>query len=322
MRIVFMGTPEFACRPMQYLCQSDHELLAVVTGVDKKSGRGKKVQATPVCDTACQVDIPVIKAASLKSDELYAQLEALKADLFVVIAFRILPQRLINLPKLGAINIHASLLPKYRGAAPINWALINGERETGLTSFYLKKSVDTGDIIHQQKITIHDGENFDSLYDRLSEISGPFLLETLEKIEQAVPPTHQDESEASPAPKLSPFDGMIDFGMPAAQVVNFVRGLSTRPAAYTFFRGHKLKVYRASLVHDIEPDRYGDVTRPGTLVPDKKRLLVTTADRPVELAEVVPEGKKPMDGRSFINGQQPKAGEVFGEIESGAKEKT
>ncbi len=316
-----MGTPEFACRPMQRLCQSNHELLAVVTGVDKQSGRGKKIQATPVCDSACEVDIPVIKAANLKSDELYEQLKALDADLFIVIAFRILPKKLIDLPQLGAINIHASLLPKYRGAAPINWALINGEKETGLTSFYLKKSVDTGDIIHQEKLTINDGENFDSLYNRLSEISGGFLLKTLEMIEQGTTPTHQDESAASPAPKLSPFDGMIDFGLPSVRIVDFVRGLSTQPGAYTFFRGRKLKIYKAIQALDIELDSSIETMRPGTLVSDKKRLLVSVADGLVELTEVVPEGKKPMDGRSFINGQQPKAGEIFGEIEKGAKEK-
>ena len=321
MRIVFMGTPEFACRPMEALCRSDHEVLAIVTGIDKQSGRGKKMQATPVCDAACDFNLPIIKAAGLKGTELYDQLKRLKADLFVVVAFRILPKRLIELARLGAINIHASLLPKYRGAAPINWALINGEKETGLTSFYLKTSIDTGDIIHQQKLTINDGENFDSLYHRLSELSGPFLLRTLELIEQGAKPIRQDESAATPAPKLTPFDGLIDFGLPADRVVDFVRGLSTRPGAYTFFRGKKLKVHAAGTPDGIPDIGRDQQVRPGTIIRSKKRLLVYAADRVVELLKVVPEGKKEMDGSAFVNGFRPEESEIMGEIETGAKEK-
>ena len=213
MKILFMGTPDFAVPALKALIASNHELVAVVTGVDKKSGRGKTLKPTPVAEAAASYNIPTIKAASLKSSDLHERLQQLQADLFVVIAFRILPKDLFTLPRLGSINIHGSLLPKYRGAAPINWALINGETETGLSAFFLKQQVDTGDVINQHKITIDKHENFDQLYLRLSELAAPFLLETLTMIEQnKITPLPQNDNLASQAPKLTPFDGFIDFG--------------------------------------------------------------------------------------------------------------
>ena len=323
-----MGTPEFACQPLGQLCQSRHEVVAVVTGADKPSGRGRKTQATPVCQAAYCANLNIIKAARLKDQTLLDQLEALKPDLIVVIAFRILPQKLIDLPRLGAINIHASILPKYRGAAPINWALINGEKETGLTSFFLKKKVDTGDVILQEAIPIEDSDDFDSLHDRLCEKAGPFLLKTLDIIENGdVPLIIQDGSLATPAPKITPFDAMIDFGFPAAQVVNFVRGLSSRPGAFTHFRGSKLKILKVVAADEETPAAPSDdadapqTARPGTIIRARKKLLVACAGSALELLQVVPEGKKAMDGPSFINGFKPQVGEILGETTLGEKEK-
>jgi methionyl-tRNA formyltransferase len=303
-----MGTPEFAGRPLTALCHSEHEVLAVVTGPDKPSGRGRKFVPT-VCKTEAQRQgVRVFAPALLSDEQLYRDLEALAPDLFVVIAFRILPRRLFELPRLGSINIHASLLPKYRGAAPIHWALINGEAETGLTSFFLKRKVDTGDIIHRQILPIDPDDTYDSLSERLSEAAGGFLLDTLTIIESGrKAPQPQDEAEATPAPKLGPVDALIDFGLPAENVRNFVRGLATRPGAYTFYRGKRLKIFGCEVAS--EAGLAG--AHPGTLHVDSDRLLVACGREAVALRRLVPEGRKEMDGKSFINGFKPRSGELF-----------
>jgi methionyl-tRNA formyltransferase len=309
-----MGTPEFARQPFAFLCQSRHEMVAIVTGRDKPIGRGHRLLPTACHQEADSRHIRVFTPRSLKDEQLYQDLKALDPDIFVVVAFRILPERLFMLPRYGSINVHASLLPKYRGAAPIHWALINGEKETGLTSFFLRPTVDTGDIIHQQRIPIYDNDNYDSLSARLSAASGPFLLATLDMIEGGrMTPIPQNDAEATPAPKLTPFDGLIDWGLPAENVRNFVRGLATKPGAYTYFRGGKVKVYECAL----SPQDDVPGTRPGTILPSRNRLLVSCGRSAVEVLRLVPEGKKEMDGRSFVNGFKPESGELFGEITQG-----
>lgn len=311
MKIVFMGTPDFACPPLRAIYESDHVVVAVVTGPDKPSGRGKKVMPTPVATLAEEKGSKTLKPESLKDDQLLEDLKALEADLFVVVAFRILPKKLFTLPRLGSINIHGSLLPKYRGAAPINWALINGEKETGLSAFYLKSKVDTGDIILREKTVIENNENFDSLYNRMSVMAGDFLLKTLDLIENnQAHPLQQNESKASAAPKISPFDALIDFGFPAINVNNFVRGLSTKPGAYTFFRNNKLKILESKPA-ELDIDKQ---TRPGTIIQNRKKLIVACANSALEITKVVPQGKKAMDGISFINGFKPEIGEIIGEV--------
>jgi len=318
MKIIYMGTPGFACKPLMALHESDHEVQVVVTGQAKRRGRRGEDCPTDVCCTAHDLNLSVLTPKSLKSRKLHDQLAELHPDLFVVIAFRILPESLFSLPRYGAINIHGSLLPKYRGAAPVNWALINGEKETGLTSFFLNRQVDTGNVILQESTPIYDKDNFDSLYDRLSEMSGSFLLKTLELIEQPdFVPQAQLDAEATPAPKISPFDAMIDFGFPADRVRDFIRGLSTRPGAYSLFRGRKLKV----LAGEVDGAAAPADLRPGTIITDKRRLLVQCSRSVIELLEVLPEGKKLMDGRSFINGLRPQPGELIGKITNGGKEK-
>jgi methionyl-tRNA formyltransferase len=310
MKIVFMGTPDFARRPLGYLYKNTrHEIVAVVTGPDKKAGRGRKVTPTPVKKEADEFAIPVLTPASLKDEAFIERIRAYNADLFVVVAFRILPEKLFSIPKFGSINLHGSLLPKYRGAAPINWALINGEKETGLTTFFLKKKVDTGNIIYQEKIDIGDEENFDELYERMSNLAGPVIDKTLDLIESGkANPISQDSSLAIPAPKISPFDCMIDWGFPSANVVNFIRGLSTKPGAFTFFRNKNLKIFKAKNA-DIDMT---EKIRPGQIINDKKRLLVAVANGAVEILDLLPEGKKRMTGEQFINGYHPKE-EILGE---------
>ncbi len=318
MRLVYMGTPEFARVPLVTLLASRHQVLAVVTGADKQVGRGRKLLPTPVKQEAASHGLTVFSPPSLKSEDLYRSLGDLQADKFLVVAFRILPERLFTLPRLGSINIHGSLLPRYRGAAPINWALINGETETGLSAFFLKREVDTGDVILQRQTAIGPDDDFDSLYARLAGIAGPFLLDTLELIEsgsyQAIP---QDDRLASNAPKITPFNAIIDFGFPADKVRNFVRGLSSRPGACTTFRGKRVKVLQCS-VASIKGD---PAARPGSVLPERKRLLVQCAHSVIELQRIVPEGRGEMDGVSFMNGFRLQPGEVFGEVFQGVKEK-
>lgn len=308
MKIVFMGTPGFAAAILASLIDSDHEILTVVTGPDKPVGRKRVPTPTEVRLLAERHGLPVLTPDSLKDDDLHRQLETLDADLFVVAAFRILPKKLFELPRLGSINIHASLLPKYRGAAPINWAIINGEKETGLTSFFLKKKVDTGDMILQRRTAIATTDTYDSLHQKLAEMAGEFTLKTLDIIASGpVEPTPQTDTGASPAPKIKPADAAIDFDQPADKVAAFIRGMATKPGAYTFFRDQKLKVYMA--VASDEPG--SSDAAPGTIVPHKKKLLAQGDNSVVELTRVVPAGKKEMDGVSFINGFRPQAGESF-----------
>ncbi len=313
-----MGTPEFACKPLLALHESKHEIVTVVTGRDKRRGRRGEPCATDVCCAATELGLPVLTPKSLRSKKLYQELRDCEPDLIVVVAFRILPEQLFSLPRFGAVNIHASLLPKYRGAAPINWALINGERETGLTSFFLNAKVDTGSVILKEKLAIGEDETCDSLRDRLSEMSGPFLLRTIDLIEQeGFTPTLQDESLATPAPKIRPFDALIDFGLPAARVRDFVRGLSTTPGAYTWFRGKKIKI----LVCRETETSVAATTRPGSVIPVGGQLVIRCADSAVEVLSLVTEGKNAIDVRSFVNGFRPQATEIFGEPAQGIKEK-
>lgn len=298
-----MGTPEFARRPLEYLYHSArHEIVAVVTGPDKPAGRGRRMISTAVKQTAEGLNLPVLTPQSLKDNKFIEEIKSVGADIFVVVAFRILPEKLFTIPPYGSINLHGSLLPKYRGAAPINWAIINGEKETGLTTFFLKKMVDTGNIIYQEKIAIGEDETYDELYIRMAELAGPVIEKTLDLIQAGkAEPVEQDEGLATPAPKLTPFDGLIDWGFPAENVVNFIRGLSTVPGAYTTFRGKKLKIFKARKV-DIDT---GAKSRPGQVLDDKRKLLVAVSGGVVEILDLLPEGKKRMTGEQFIRGYHP-----------------
>jgi len=310
MKIIFMGTPEFARLPLEYIHKSPrHEIVAVVTGRDKPSGRGRRLSPTPVRARAEELGLPVLTPKSLKNPDFHEEIKKYDAELYVVVAFRILPQELFTIPPKGSINLHGSLLPKYRGAAPINWALINGEKETGLTTFFLREKVDTGNIIHQEKIEILPEETFDELYLRMAEKAGPVIEKTLDMIEaEDFEEKTQDNSKATPAPKLSPFDAMIDWGFPSRNVVNFIRGTSSVPGAYTTFKGKRLKVLRARETDFIRTREMN----PGQIIENKNRLLVTTSDGAVELTEVQPEGKGRMPGEAFLRGYRPDSSIILG----------
>ncbi|MFH1372485.1 MAG: methionyl-tRNA formyltransferase [bacterium] len=316
MKIIFMGTPKFARQSLVCLNGSRHDVVAVVTGPDQRSRRGGQMIPTPVGREAQELGLEIYKPASLKEEEFCTKLSNYAADLIVVVAFKILPEKLFSLPARGSINIHTSLLPRYRGAAPINWALINGEKETGLSSFFLKRKVDTGDIILQEKVTITENDTFDTLSARLSELAGPFLLRTLDLVENPGPrrPRSQEDDQATPAPRIQPFDAMIDFGMPASRVCNFVRGLSSTPGAYTFFRGNRIKILACRQHSGATPIPGERHLRPGTILDDRRRFLVQCADLCVEVVSVLPQGKKLISGRDFLNGITPLPGECLGEI--------
>lgn len=241
MRIVFMGTPEFAVTTLKTLLDNNYEIAAVVTAPDKPAGRGKKLQASEVKKFALERNLPVLQPEKLKNPDFLAQLKALNADLQVVVAFRMLPEVVWSMPPKGTINLHASLLPQYRGAAPINWAVINGEKESGVTTFFISKDIDTGEIIYQETVPIGPDQTAGELHDKLMETGAGLLLKTVKDIENgSCPHTRQSELTDSvalkPAPKIFKEDCKIDWNKPGKDIHNFIRGLSPYPTAWTEIR--------------------------------------------------------------------------------------
>lgn len=297
MKIVFMGTPDFAIPSLKAIYQSKHDLIAVVTTPDKERGRGQKVTFTPVKQFAVENNIPVFQPEKLKgNDEFVNQMKELQPDLFVVVAFRILPKEIFEIPKYGSFNLHASLLPKYRGAAPIQWAIIKGETETGLTTFKLAEKVDTGNIYLQVKVPVYPEDNFGTLHDRLSELGADVVLKTISLIEsgnyQLLP---QDDSLASPAPKITKEICKIDWNKPAEEIHNLVRGLSPYPAAFFVYNEKVIKVYRTEVVKDMH-------LKPSEFHQTKKELIVGCGKDAVKILEIQQEGKKRMSIEEFLRG--------------------
>ncbi|MBC2745110.1 MAG: methionyl-tRNA formyltransferase, partial [Desulfosarcina sp.] len=249
-KIVFMGTPDFAVPPLQALHDSGHEVLAVVTQPDRPKGRGRKLTPPPVKKTAMEYGYPVLQPKTVQADEFHEQMTHLAPDLYVVVAFgQILPQPLLDIPNRGAINVHASLLPRYRGAAPIQWAIINGDRETGVTTMMMDKGMDTGDILLMEKTAIGPGETAADLHDRLSDMGALTLIRTLEKLQNGtLNRTPQDHKKATYAPMLKKKDGEIDWSMPAEQIECLIRGMTPWPGAFTFSDGMRLKIFKASVL--------------------------------------------------------------------------
>jgi methionyl-tRNA formyltransferase len=311
MNIIYMGTPRFACPPLSALANSRHSIRAVVTGRDKPSGRGRTVRPGPVKQLAGTLGLPTLQPARLKDQAFLNSIEAYAPDLIVVVAFRILPQKLLDIPSKGAINIHGSLLPRYRGAAPITHALLNGDTETGLTSFYLTRKIDGGDIIARKNVAIAPDESYSTLYDRLSELAGPFLLESLDLIEKPdFSPQSQDDSEATPAPKISSEDGLIDWTKDDRTVHNQIRAYADTPGAYSFLQEKKIKILGS---HRIESNTIPALP-PGTIHVERRHLYAGTGNLPLELIRLQPEGKKIMDAASFLNGYRVKDGNKFSSV--------
>ena len=243
-----MGNPSFALPSLERLFKDNHKILAVVTNPDKPAGRGRELRSSPVKSLAQSLGLTIFQPLKLSDEGLVETLLNLRPELFAIVAFRILPRGLLSIPSLGSVNLHASLLPKYRGAAPINWAIMNGESVTGVTTFFLKPRVDTGDILKQREWPIAAGTTFGELYDQLSVIGAELLSETVEVISYGkAEAMAQSDELASLAPKITTDFCRIDFGKPCKKVVDLVRGLSPRPGAFTFFRGKKVKILRATI---------------------------------------------------------------------------
>ena len=291
-----MGSPDFAVPSLEKLHESGHEIAAVVSNIDKRRGRGGKKTPTPVKARALELKLPVIEVDDLGEEWFEKELENLNPDLFVVVAFRILPKDLLSIPRRGSINLHASLLPKYRGAAPIHRAVMNGEKRTGCTIFFLDEAVDTGLIITQKETPIGENETTGDLYERLKRMGANLLVDTVDRIESGNYTTRkQDDSRATPAPKLFTDDCKVDFNRPAREVHNKIRGLSPFPTAWAELDDLKFNMYRS----EIGPDKE---LKPGQLRMEGDRLLVGCSDGTVVLKEVQIEGKRRMSGKDFMNG--------------------
>jgi methionyl-tRNA formyltransferase len=310
MRIVFMGTPDFGIPSLEKLVNSKHEVVGVVTGLDKPRGRGLLLSESPVKKFSKEHNLKVFTPENLKSDDFFYSLKELTPDLSVVVAFRILPERIFSLPVLGTINLHASLLPKYRGAAPINWVLINGETKTGLTTFYIQKKVDTGDLLLQKEIDILPEEDFGELHERMANLGADLLLQTLDLIEKGdAKPVKQDHGQATPAPKITREHCEIEWSKQAIQIKNQIRGLSPIPAAFTLYKGRILKIYKAEVIGEtFYSNGFGEVVESDS----KEKIWVKTKKGILNILELQPEGKRKMSAEEFVRGYRIKVGEKLG----------
>lgn len=296
MKIIFFGSPEFALPALQVLNDSEHEVIAVVTSPDKQRGRGMQVSHSPVKDFAMENGIPVIQPKDLADGDFIEHLIDLDADLFVVVAFKILPKEVFDIPAYGAFNLHASLLPNYRGAAPIQWALINGEEETGITTFFLNEKVDTGNVILQKRIIIREDDDYGSLHDVMSVMGAELILKTVTLIDYGNVFVHEQEPEfASPAPKITKEICRIDWKNPALQIHNLVRGLSPAPAAFFIHNNKTIKVYKTKVIGS-EKLGVGDIKE------TKHEIFIGTGDGVLQIMELQMEAGKRMAADEFLRG--------------------
>ncbi|WP_224017430.1 methionyl-tRNA formyltransferase [Ferruginibacter albus] len=301
-RLIFMGTPEFAVASLDALVKAGMNIVGVVTAPDKPAGRGMHLQQSAVKKYAVENGLNVLQPEKLKSPEFLEQLKTLNADLQIVVAFRMLPEVVWNMPPMGTINVHGSLLPQYRGAAPINWAIINGEKETGVTTFKLKHEIDTGDILLQEKIIIRADETAGELHDEMKEVGAQLLVKTVEGIaNSSIKEISQENTQYSikHAPKLFTDTCKIDWTKPVDEVYNLIRGLSPYPAAFTHLDGKLLKIYKANkekTTPSIEPGKYR--------IDNKTSFQFAAADGYINITELQLEGKKKMNVDDFLRGHR------------------
>jgi methionyl-tRNA formyltransferase len=298
-KIVFMGTPEFAVASLNILIENNFDVVGVVTATDKLGGRGnKQLIESAVKQYAVQKNIPILQPEKLKNPEFVEILRGWQADLFVVVAFRMLPEMIWTMPRLGTMNLHGSLLPRYRGAAPINWAVINGEKETGVTTFFLKHEIDTGDVLLTDRFSIGEDETAGEVHDKMMQIGAETLLKSVVMVEKGdyiLKP--QEDIEATHAPKIFTETCQINFNQTTEKAHDFIRGLSPYPTAWTTLDGLKLKVYKSQ--KEIINPQY----LTGKFVSDNKNYVkIATEDGFIHLLDVQLEGRKRMDIKSFLNG--------------------
>lgn len=306
LKIVFFGTPEFAVESLDALMRNGFNVAAVVTMPDKTAGRGHKLYQSDVKRYAVEKGLPVLQPEKLKSPEFLDQLRGIDADLFIVIAFRMMPREVWQMPRLGTFNLHASLLPKYRGAAPINRAVMNGETETGVTTFFLKHEIDTGDMIMQRKIDILPEDNVGDVHDRLMHLGAEMVVQTVNSILDGTLTTiPQPEGEFTPAPKIFKEDCRIDWSRKSMEIHNHVRGLSPYPAAWTIIVEESGRPLECKIFETRLTDESCSGIEHGTLRQDGKRLFAACSDRWLEIISLQPAGKKRMTADAFLLGYHP-----------------
>ncbi len=317
MKIVFMGTPDFAAGALQALIEAGHEITAVVTQPDKAKGRSNKLVYTPVKECALAHNIPVMQPKRIKTPEAIAELKQYEADVYVVAAFgQILSQEILDIPKYGSLNIHASLLPKYRGSSPIQHVILDGEEETGVTIMQMDAGIDTGDMLYKQTIAIEEDDTYESLHDKLMVIGGEAIVEALTLLEEgALVPEKQDDALSCHAPMISKEQGRIDFTKSAAEIERLVRGLNPWPSAFTSYKGKQLKIWSAK-ADDGGPE--GIMTleylMPGTVKEvTKNTIKVAAGNGTLCINELQLEGKKRMSAHDFLLGVKVQPGEILGE---------
>ncbi|CDD45889.1 methionyl-tRNA formyltransferase [Firmicutes bacterium CAG:534] len=310
-RIVYMGTPDFAVEPLEAIIKAGYEVAAVVTQPDKQKGRGKEVKMTPVKECALRHGIPVFQPVKIKEPEAVAELEKYQADLFVVAAFgQLLSEEILNMPEYGCINIHASLLPAYRGAAPIQWAVLNGEKESGVTIMQMDKGLDTGDMLLKRSVELSPKETGDSLHDKLMHLGAELIVEALPKLEKGeLVPEKQKDELSSYAKKLTKAMGQIDWSKDAVSLERWIRGLNSWPSAYTFFGGKTLKIWEARVAEEngaqkAEPGQVVSVSREG--------FTVACGQGALQILSLQLEGKKRVLTREFLLGYQVEPGMILG----------
>lgn len=310
MRIVFMGTPDFAVPVLESLVEGGHEVIAVVTQPDKQKGRGKAIQFPPVKVKALEYQIPVYQPLKARNPEFIAQMQQLNPDAMVVVAFgQILPKAILDIPKYGCINVHASLLPKYRGAAPMQWCIINGETQTGITTMMMDVGLDTGDMLKKVVVPIEPKETGESLHDKLAAIGGPLTLETLKELEAGTLKGEKQQDELSCyAKRLTKELGKIDWSKSAVCIERLIRGLNSWPSAYTKVLGKTLKIWVADVLEEQSTLPVGSIVSIS-----KDEFTVQTGDGILAIKEVQLEGKKRMDAGAFLRGFHLEEGMVLGD---------
>ena len=314
MKLVFMGTPDFAAGALKAIVEAGHQVSAVVTQPDRPKGRGKEVQFSPVKEYALSQGLPVFQPTRIKAPEAVEELKKYEAEVYVVAAFgQILSSQILHMPKYGCLNIHASLLPKYRGAAPIPWAILNGDKETGVTIMQMDEGVDTGDMLLQRAIPIEAQDTADSLHDKLMELGAGLIVESLQLLEGGkLTPVKQEEALATHVGKMDKAFGELHFDETAQSLERKVRGLNSWPSAYTFYKGKRLKIWESQAVDCKEAQK----ALPGTVLEVlKDSILVATKDGALRILQVQQEGKRRMTVKEFLLGCTIKTGERLGKGE-------
>jgi len=310
MKVVYMGTPEFAVPCLEFLINSEHEVIGVFTQPDKRSGRGQRISLTPVKEKALEHNIPILQPTTLKNDDIINQIKKLNPDLIVVVAYgQILPKGILEIPKYGCINVHASLLPKYRGAGPINWAIINGEKKTGITTMYMDVGLDTGDMLLKEEIEIGDDETAGELHDRLMKLGAGVLDKTINLLEtNEIISIPQNHNESSYAPMLTKDLGKIDWTKSAQHIKNLIRGTIPWPSSYTTYNGKIMKIWKSRV---IESNKEYD---PGKILEVQKDcILVATGKNILAIEEIQFSGKKRMGVKEYLIGNNIEINRNLGE---------